>query len=307
MLQKQNGKRSVSFAGRLFMASCLFLMASIIYAHFSKVDQSDYVYAASQTQKSEVEIPTTPAPPPAPAPAPPPAPVDLSAQNNAALNAQIARWVQSQPAGSQWGIAVKGLANSSIDAGYGADTSFESASIYKLYMIYALAQRIPRDQWDATKVEGERTIKQCVSAMLISSDNPCGVAIGDKIGWSRAQANVRAAGYSHTVVNQRPITSTAKDTLKYLEDLYSGKTFTPQVRNEMLSDMRSSVFRQGIVAGCPGCSVANKTGNLNGYLHDVAIVQADGKEFALSIFSKGGSQRQIAAITNVIQQYVRAH
>lgn len=305
MLLKQNGKRSVSFAGHLFMASCLFLVSSICYAHFSKVNQSNYVYAASEPKFSEVKAPEPPAPP-APAVTPPPV-VDLTAQNNAELNAQIAAWVKAQPASNQWGIAVKGLVNSTVDASYGADTSFEAASIFKLYLIYALSQRIPRDQWDSIKVDSDRSITECVSAMLIRSDNACGESIGNKIGWSRVQANIRTAGYSHTVINRTPITTTANDTQKFLGDLYAGTTFSPQVRDEMLASMRNSVFRQGIVAGCPGCSVANKTGNLNGYLHDVAITQVDGKDFTLSIFSKGGTQKQIAGVTSLIQQYVRSH
>lgn len=304
MFQNKNGKRSVSFAGRLFMASCLFLLGSICYAHFSKVDPSNYVYAASEPKVSDIKISEIPA---TPAPAPPPAPVDINAQNNAELNAQIASWVQSQPSTNQWGVAVKGLANTTTDAGYGADTLFESASIYKMYLIYALSQRMPRDQWDSVKVDGGRTITQCVNAMLIRSDNPCGTSIADKIGWSRAQADIRAGGYSHTVINRIPITSTANDTSKFLQELYAGTNFTPQLRDEMLASMRKSIFRQGIVAGCPGCSVANKTGNLNGYLHDVAIIQVDGKDFALSIFSKNGTQKQIAGITSIIQQYVRSH
>lgn len=71
--------------------------------------------------------------------------------------------------------------------------------------------------------------------------------------------------------------------------------------------MRNSTYRRGIVAGCLDCVVANKTGILNGYQHDVAIVQVDGKDFALSIFSKGGTFKQTAALTTLIQQFIRSH
>lgn len=303
MLQKQNGRRSISFAGRLFMASCLFLLGSIIFAHYYGSKSQDIVYAASMPNIPSIEKSLTPV---AAQPVTPTS-VDLTAQYNQELTGLIAQWVQSQPTTNQWGIAVKGLANTSVEASYSADTSFEAASIFKLYLIYALSQKIPQDQWAATKVEGERNLNDCVKAMLERSDNACGVAVGDKLGWSRSQVVSKAAGYTSTNLNGQPITTTPNNTLSFLADLYAGKTFQPQLREEILGHMRNSIYRQGIVAGCPDCSVANKTGILNGYQHDAAIVQVDGKDFAVSIFSKGGTVKQTAALTTLIQQYIRSH
>lgn len=305
MFQNKNGKRSVSFAGRLFLASCLFLMGSICYSQYASSKSQDHVYAAGVPQALGVDValstpPVRPTPPPQPV-------VDNTAQYNQELNDLIAQWVRSQPANNQWGVAVKGLSNTKIESNYGGDTSFEAASVFKLYLIYALSQKIPKEQWATTKVEGERTLNDCVKAMLERSDNVCGVAVGDKLGWFRAQQVSKAAGYAHTNLNGTPIMSTPNDTLKFLGDLYAGTTFTPQLRDEILGYMRNSTYRRGIVAGCADCVVANKTGILNGYQHDVAIVQVDGKDFALSILSKGGTFKQTAALTTIIQQYIRSH
>ena len=304
MLQNKNGKRSISLAGRLFMASCIFLMGSIIYAHYAEPKPQDLVYAASEPQIASVES-AQPAVPATPAVTPPVG--ENTAQYNQELNGLISQWVQSQPSTNQWGVAVKGLGNSGIEAGYAGDTTYEAASIFKLYLVYALSQKIPEEQWSTTKVEGERTLSECVKAMLERSDNACGIAVGDKLGWGRSQQVTKAAGYTHTNLNGLPITTTPNDTLKFLEDLYDGTTFTPQLKDEILGDMRNSIFKQGIVAGCAGCVVANKTGANNGYQHDVAVVGVDGKVFALSIFSKGGTFKQTAALTTLIQQYIRSH
>lgn len=302
MLQKQNGRRSISLAGRLFMASCLFLLSAIFYAQYSTSKPQDIVYADSPPQVTQLE--SIPAATVAPASQPV---VDNTLQYNHELNSLITQWVQAQPSNNQWGVAVKGLSGTTIETSYGGDTSFEAASIFKLYIIYALSQKIPQEQWATIKIEGERTLNDCVKAMLERSDNACGVAVGDKLGWLRSQKVSKAAGYVHTNLNGLPITTTPNDTLKFLSDLYAGTNFTPQLRDEILGHMRSSVYRQGIVAGCADCTVANKTGILNGYQHDVAIIQVDGKDFAVSIFSKDGTFRQTAALTTLIQQYIRSH
>lgn len=230
--------------------------------------------------------------------------VDHSAENNAELQALIEKWVKSNSNYSQWGIAVQGLKNTSIEASIQGETIFESASIYKLYVIYALSQKVPESQWVQTLPGDYRTIGQCVDAMLIRSDNACGVALGNWLGWSKAQKIINDAGYSHTILNLSPVRTTVSDTLNFMSDLYKGKTFSAELRQSLINDMQKSVYRKGIVAGCPGCKVANKTGQANGYNHDAAIVTVGGKTFALSIFTNGGSTRQIAEITQKIQKYI---
>jgi hypothetical protein len=178
--------------------------------------------------------------------------------------------------------------------------------MFKLYMVYALSQSVPQDQWDQPLPGDGRTINQCVEAMMIRSDNPCGIAMGNWLGWSKAHALAHKAGYTNTVLNLSPVKTSAGDALKFMVDLYNGTNFTSDLRQRIINDMHKSVYRYGIVAGCPDCYVANKTGEANGYNHDAAIVTVDGKTFALSIFSKNGSTRQIADLTRQIQQFIRS-
>jgi len=238
----------------------------------------------------------------------PPAPaVDLSAQYNDELKNLIADWVTKQPQPTEWGVAVQGLVNTNISTSFQGEKSFQTASIYKLYMIYALSRLVPQSQWSRTLPGDHRTIDTCVSAMLMRSDNPCGMAMGNWLGWVKAEQLIKKAGYNHTVIDEVPLGSTALDTNKFMTDLYNGVTFGPALRDRMINDMKKSIFRTGIVAGCPGCSVANKTGNLKGYNHDSAIIEVDGRTFTLTIMSKGGSFAEIASLTRLIQQYIRSH
>ena len=232
---------------------------------------------------------------------------DNTAEYNKELAGLISNWAKDQPAYGHWGIAVRGLNGTTLEASYQGDTVFQSASIYKLYMIYALSQTVPTSQWSQKTPGDYRSINDCVAAMLERSDNACGTAISNWLGWVKSQAKIEKAGYTHTTLDLSPVSTTANDTLKFMADLYNGVTFKPELRQTMIDDMQKSIFRHGIVAGCPDCTVANKTGNLNGYDNDAAIVTVDDKTFALSIFSKGGNGRQIATITSLIQNYIRSH
>lgn len=295
------GRERASFGSRILLVSCLFLLCALALANFSKHQNSNFVYAASVADTK-----TTKQPEPAPLIIPKTMPsIDEDATKNAELSRLITDWVQAQPSSQQWGVAVKGFVGTSINASYGADTSFQSASIYKLYVTYALSKIMPSSQWSATVPGDTRTYNECVVAMMQKSDNPCGDSIGDSLGWSRVNSLARAAGYNHTKLSEVPLMTTPNDTVQFLQDLYTGKNFSSDVRDQIITAMQHSVFRSGIVAGCPDCNVANKTGILNGYNHDVAIIQVEDKDFGLAIFSKDGSVQQIAALTKLIQQHVR--
>jgi len=295
------GRERASFGSRILLVSCIFLLAALVFANFSKQFKIGHASAASSTQtlvrdESPLTIPKTISQPAA------------SPDSNAELSQIITQWMQKQPGSQQWAASVRGFSGTSVSASYQADNEFESASIYKLYLTYALTKIVPSNTWSTTQVPGDgRSYADCVTAMMQRSDNACGAAIGQAIGWDQAQETSRTAGYTHTMLNGVPQTTTPNDTLQFLQDLYTSKTFSSDVRQQILSAMQHSIFRQGIVAGCPDCNVANKTGIMDGYDHDAAIIQVDGKDFGLVIFSKGGSTNQIADLTKLIQQYIRSH
>jgi hypothetical protein len=221
-----------------------------------------------------------------------------------ALNARLKVWAAAQPTSQRWGIVVTSLDDTSVSASYNSQDSFGAASIYKLYLTQALSKVTPFEQWSTQKVSGERTYADCVKAMMIKSDNPCAVALGDRLGWGKVTTQAKTSGYTHTSLNNDPSTTTPADTAQFLADLYNRKNMSEEVANFVLDAMSHSAFKKGIVAGCPDCQVANKTGDANGALHDTAIITVNGQHYVLAIFSQGGSQKQIAAATKLVHDYL---
>jgi len=222
--------------------------------------------------------------------------------NYAAVGSAVQQWVKAH-GGSQWGVVVQDLNDADNKVDVNADSQFDSASLYKLFLTIPLAQRLPFASWSTQHTlngQGDHTIAQCVQAMLAWSDNPCGMAIGSLIGWSNATRSAHANGFTNTSLSYSPIQTTASNVADYLVGLNGGKWFDAQTRDFILNSLAMQKFRAGIPTGCTGCTVFNKTGQLNGVTHDAAIVTRGKKHYVLVIMSKGGSYSQIAELTKLI-------
>jgi beta-lactamase class A len=231
---------------------------------------------------------------------------ELPSQTDQALEQLIATWVSQHP-GQQWSVAVEDL-SSKHNASYEDDLQYDPASMYKLFAVYAFAQRVPVNTWATAKTlqgEGNHTYQECINAMLRYSDNECGEALAGQIGWNYIDKADRQAGFSHTILNRKQgMLGTAADTAALLKRLEQGTLVDELVRNLMLTSLKGQKYRAGIPAGCNGCEVYNKTGDLNGFRHDAAIIYSNGHSYVLAIFSRGGSYAQIADLTKLINTYI---
>lgn len=204
-----------------------------------------------------------------------------------------------------WGIAVKSLSGPEFQAQLNADRQFRSASLYKLFLVQPLFSRYSLSQQQTTSV-ASRSVAACLDVMLRLSDNPCGEAIAQKLGWSKVTRELKAAGYMNTDFSkgERLVTS-AGDTALFLERLNEGM-LDEQSRATVMKSLLAQRWNKGIPAGCTGCQVANKTGNLGSIMNDAAIVQYAGGSYVLAIVSEGGSFKQIAELTRQIQSAITA-
>ena len=211
-------------------------------------------------------------------------------------------WVSKQ-AGSDWSVVVQDLKDPKNQVLAKENETYFTASIYKLFLTIALAQKIPYSQWATQTLNtstGVHSYAECVELMISKSDNPCGEAIGNQLDWAKAGAAVRDQGFKGTSINASSIQTTVRDTSHFLVGLNAGLWFTKEAKDAILHDMADQKYRNGIPAGCDGCTVLNKTGQLNGYAHDAAIVTDGDAQYAVVVFSKGGSFAQIADLAKII-------
>lgn len=222
------------------------------------------------------------------------------------LQTAVNDWIAKQ-SGADWSVVVQDLKDPKNIVLANENDTYFTASIYKLFLTIALAQKIPYTNW-ATKTlnttDGVKSYAECVQLMISESNNPCGVAIGNELDWAKAGVAIRDQGFKSTSINSSSIQTTARDTSHFLVGLNAGLWFTKEAKDAILHDMGDQKYRDGIPAGCEGCTVLNKTGQLNGYAHDAAIVTDGDSQYAVVVFSKGGSFAQIADLSKTIHQYL---
>jgi beta-lactamase class A len=222
---------------------------------------------------------------------------------DAELEAIFTNWAQAHPE-HKWAMVVRGLDGDKRYASYRASEVYEAASIYKLFLTYLLFKEISLDQVGSITVSSQGrswSLEYCLDVALRVSDNPCAWAIGNYTGWESSNPELEQAGFTQTALD---ITAghrtSAEDTADLLEGMYKATLYTPEERDYLLNILRKQSHNQGIPAGCSGCTVANKTGELPVVKHDAAIVQHNSKSYLVVIFSDGATYSEIAELASQI-------
>ncbi len=230
--------------------------------------------------------------------------------SDAGLNNIINSWVANHPS-VNWSITVNGLAGDGRFATYNADQKRNLASVYKLFLLYPLFQKVPLEQFGSTTLytdSGSHTLSECVDAMLRYSDNECGVAVGRYVGWASADKLLNGLGFTHTeLYSNNGTESSASDTAKLLGELWGGNMFSDAQRQYIINILKVQTKRSGIPTGCGGCEVANKTGSLSYVNNDAGVVYYSDKNYSLVIFTDGAGFDKIAELTSQIHVYMSSN
>jgi beta-lactamase class A len=233
--------------------------------------------------------------------------VETTAVVDVKLQKLIEQWVNRND-GQDWGVSVERLGDEHAIAQHQPLLRFYPASLYKLLITQSLSEKVPADQWSKRTVydyRGGHTYLECVDLMLRVSDNACGEAIGNFLNWRNVDGRLGAIGLENTKLNSiENRFTTAADMSTFMRLLHDDPILSHQAKDQVLNSLKVQQYRDGIPAGSLGCEVYNKIGDLNGYRHDVALVECDGVTYSLAIMSKGGSYKQIADLARVINNYL---
>jgi beta-lactamase class A len=214
------------------------------------------------------------------------------------LQALIDYWALSH--GGQYGISLKD-SSGSIVASYNGSKQFTAASMYKLYLAYAVYSKVIGGQLNLDSITSTgASVNACIDAMIVRSDNPCAVALGDIVGWSANDASLHSKGFGSTSLNSGNLLTTANDTTSWLTQLNDGTLSQAQYNETLLALMQRQIYRSGIPAGSPGIGVANKVGFIGSLNHDAAIVYSPKGTYMLTVLSSGSSFGQIADLARQI-------
>lgn len=191
-------------------------------------------------------------------------------------------------------IAVTELDGQRRNVSANGDKQFHPASTYKLFIANSVIKRVESNQWKWSDQVNGSSVDDCLTKMIVNSDNACAEAFAEKIGgWGAVQTDVKAIGATGTNLNLGEPQGTVKDQVLFLQKLQDNQLMKQEHRDKLLALMKRQVYRAGIPAGV-GREVADKVGFLSGNLHDSGLVYTPHGVYALSIYSTGGTWGNIA-------------
>ena len=221
---------------------------------------------------------------------------------DAGMSALMEHFAGSHP--GTYGISLVELSGARRHASYNGTKQFTTASTYKLFVAYSSLLRIENGQWNWNdQITGGRNLTKCFDDMIVRSDNACAEALLKKIGFTPITNEAKAIGATRTsFLGSSGIKSTAEDESLFLSLLYSGQILSQQSsRDVLINALKRNIYRQGVPAGMPGVTVANKVGFLDGLFHDAAIVYSPSGTYVLTVLTEGSSWANIAELTRQLE------
>lgn len=208
----------------------------------------------------------------------------------------------------KWGIVVKSLDGPSFEAALNSEQTFSADGLYRPYILLPLYNQMKFEKQQQTLVTvsgAKKAMTKCVDLMLRIADNNCGVAVGNYLNPYRANTLYKQAGYTQTKFGPSitSVTTSAKDFAFLLANI-NGSMLDPAGQRLVVDSMANQIFRNGIPAGCPGCTMANVSGFAGDIVYDAAIVNYSQGKYVIAAFSEGGGFEDMATLGGIVHQRI---
>lgn len=204
----------------------------------------------------------------------------------------------AQPYDKKVSVVVTDLSNGA-SASINADKQLVSASLYKLFVAYGVYKKVDTSSitlsQSLTKYGSNQTISQCLSLMITVSDNDCGVALGKLVGWAALDRILASEDYTGTILNNyyangvfngKDKLTTAKDVALLLNRLHNGTLLQPNTTKLFTDLLKAQEKNEFLPSGLPETvTLAHKTGDLYGYIHDAGILYSTNKNMVVVLMS----------------------
>ena len=191
---------------------------------------------------------------------------------------------------ANWEIVVKDL-KTGATASINPDRSETSASLYKLYMAKQIYSSIDHGHISYGSPAGGgtgRNVQGCLTIMINISDNGCGWAFGDILGWGAQTPALVAEGYTGTNL-KTPQQTDAHDVAMIFERLYRGTLNSPAANANFMNLLKDQRVNNRLPVGLPaGTVIAHKTGDLDGFMHDAGIVYGPKTDYIVTVMGSPG-------------------
>lgn len=184
-----------------------------------------------------------------------------------------------------------------------ADTVFTSASLYKLYVTYAILTEVDEGNLSldaAISNQTTATIDSYLRDTITLSVNETAIALAEILGWDVVEKFVQENGFSETTFNttiengiavRGTLQTTPKNVTDLLNRLMEGtllsKTSTDYFMGLLADQQLDYALNTGL---SEDVSFAHKTGILDSVSHDAGILtDSEGQEYIVVVMSDGWS------------------
>ena len=181
--------------------------------------------------------------------------------------------------------------------GYGDGSEFVAASTAKILTAAAYYHLVEAGEKTLDVPLGSYNAAFQLQSMVNASSNDAWLLLMQDIGYPRLIEYAASIGISYDPEQNLLTPAEMADLLKQLS---TGKLLNAEHTQELLGYMQQTNNERLIPAAVgPGITVQHKYGQLDGYLHDAAILSSGDRSYALTIYSwgeDGGSEKRLAMI-----------
>ncbi|MBW3569240.1 class A beta-lactamase-related serine hydrolase [Candidatus Parcubacteria bacterium] len=207
--------------------------------------------------------------------------------------------IASFPASKDWSVYAYDL-SSDRTVNINETEEYDAASLYKLFLLEALENKVAFNEWEHTYVDG-KSLRVCAELMLQVNDDPCSESLAEHLNWEFIDQFNRQSGFEKTsLAGLEGRKTTAVEVGELFIRLKKGHTLSDNARRFVFDALYQQAYSKGISKGCGDCRTAVKAGELSGISHDGGIVTHGGKSYVLVVMSQGGSFEQISEITKLV-------
>lgn len=226
---------------------------------------------------------------------------------SARLQSQLNAWIANHS--GRYQIAIRELGGGGREASYNASEPTVMASTYKTFLAFVAYNLSESGELNLDHILAVgKSINHCIEDMIVVSDNPCAVELGNYIGWSKVDQIIAAAGFSGVKLNNYDNggdkLANAEQQARLLVELSSGSLINGNNTDILLGLMKRHTYRAGIPAGSRGAIVANKVGFLDSYIHDTGIVYGPKSTYVLVIMSEYSSWSSIRDLAQDVYDFM---
>lgn len=216
----------------------------------------------------------------------------------------------------RWSVLIYDLNLDQMVGTYNPGELYNTASLYKLFVVYEGYRRVENGTWDGQEIAGStgKTILDCLDLSVRESHSPCAEVLWAKIGRSELDEIIEN-DYGITGADISSLRATPESILEIMKRFYHHPDFSnPEMINRMFDSFCNQPpttydWRRGLPSGFSRAFVFNKVGwDWNGaswnLFHNAAIVNfpEDDRSFAIVVMTNEASDQKIRDFGTLIEQ-----